>query len=462
MNLFDELSESYGNLNLSTGGCANTNSIFNSEINFTDVDFIQRKQILKAVRWKNETGKNYGLESNLLFDDLHLSQKRIKGIEKMIGQASKKQILDESIKSEIKETFKTYETWNKKHCRKSKHELRKKIRNKIFSFEIALNLALSNPNSELYKSYLNTIYYCQSMYNQDGYKLTSKYCNNRHCYSCNRIRTGKLMNNYMPFIEWMKEDMHLVTLTIKNVPDYKLKPLIKDMTKTFILIKDNLRKQKIKLTGLRKFECTHNQVQDEFHPHFHILIKGKDHAERLRQEWINYYNDAKIVDPNYQDIVRADLGTAKELFKYFTKFWSKKNKGSDKIIDYKSQNIIYTAIKGTRIFQPFGMNQFKKEIKIEIDESEEIEANIASMYNIEPDESEYYFNPETDNYMSQDGTELIDFHMNKKDKILFNLLNGSVEYGKKEKKKEIADPLKIFNDIDKGSFEDLNKLLNSS
>ena len=440
-----------------------------AETNFSQIDFLQRKNVINAIRRKKHSGK-YSLSSELLFNDLKLSKQRLANIEKLIIKADKKEVIskefsksvfnaiyeykelkpfentkdaikwikEQNIKTKNEKIQEDY-NWNCKTGKKTKNELRYKIRNKIISMEIALNLALSNPQSEIRNSYLNTIYYCQSMFTQDGYKITSKYCNNRHCYSCNRIRTGKLMNNYMPFIDYIKEDMYLVTLTIKNVEKQKLKSSIREMYKNFTLIKDQMRKQGNILTGLRKLEVTHNHKTNEFHPHFHILVSGYMEAIELYRQWFEYNPGISFKG---QDIEEANINSGKELFKYFTKFWSKTNKESEKIIDYQAQDTIYNAIKGTRIFQTFGLKKFKEETKIEIDESEEIEPKNAGLYNINPEYENYYFNPEIYNFMSPSGTELIDFRLNKKDSKLMTAFNASlIESPIIEEKQQIKNSL---------------------
>ena len=76
-------------------------------------------------------------------------------------------------------------------------------------------------NSPLKKSYTNTIYCCQTLHQKED-RLVSKYCNNRWCLVCNRIRIGKAINGYMP--ELMKlEDPQFLTLTIPNVKRYQLR-----------------------------------------------------------------------------------------------------------------------------------------------------------------------------------------------------------------------------------------------
>jgi len=419
-------------------------------ISFSDLDFIQRQSVLRAIKNKNSSGSSYSFSNKLLIDNLNISSRQLSGLEKLVKIATDKNFVDQQTKDKIRNSFKEFDNWSKYNPKKTKYQLKQKIRNKIIGYEIDLNLAISNPNSPLFKSYINSINFCQSIYSQDGYKLTSKYCNNRHCYSCNRIRTGKLINNYMPFIKWMKEDMYFITLTQgATVNKEDLKETIIKMKNTFIQIKDVLRKRGQKLVGLRKLECTYRSETDKFHPHFHLIIKDENHAKDFFDLWIEYNPGANIAG---QDIIKADLNTAKEMFKYFTKFWSKSLNGTNesKIIDYVAQDKIYCAIQGMRIFQPFGLKQFKSETLQEVNESEEVETNVNSLYNLEAREENFYFNPDTLNYMCADtGEELISVKLNKRDQKLMEAFNSSIVWDaeKVKLKKDLTDPLKIIIDL---------------
>jgi hypothetical protein len=77
-------------------------------------------------------------------------------------------------------------------------------------------------NSDLKKSYWLT-WHCTSVLLQDGQKITSRYCNNRWCIVCNRIRTAKMIKNYYPVIKSEIQDGYFVTLTIPNVQGQRLK-----------------------------------------------------------------------------------------------------------------------------------------------------------------------------------------------------------------------------------------------
>ena len=80
--------------------------------------------------------------------------------------------------------------------------LKKRARAKYISR--ALVLELTKLDSPLKKSYWNT-WHCSNILYQEGKKITTKYCNNRWCLVCNRIRTGKLIAGYLPVMKAMKQ-----------------------------------------------------------------------------------------------------------------------------------------------------------------------------------------------------------------------------------------------------------------
>ncbi len=230
-------------------------------------------------------------------------------------------------------------------------KLDKRAKSKYITLGYLLDLI--DLKSELEKSYWNT-YHCvkELIYDAEKSKLTGKYCNNRWCLVCNRIRTGKLINGY--FAELSKfEKKYFVTLTIPNVPGEHLKTSVKGMKKTFRQILDVGRKRKMILNGIRKMECTYNFKKENFHPHFHLIVDGKEQAEFIVSEWLNRYSTA---NRKAQDIRIADENKIRELFKYFTKIVSKQ-KEQDKFlypVFIKPLDVMNISFRGMRVFQSFG------------------------------------------------------------------------------------------------------------
>jgi len=218
--------------------------------------------------------------------------------------------------------------------------LQKRARSKAISNAVIFKLTpLQSP---LNKSYWST-FHCSNMIIQDGGKLTSRYCNQRWCLVCNRIRTAKLMKGYLPSIDAMKAPQ-FVTLTRPNVKGGYLRSTFGRMQSKFTQCRDALRKQGTRLVGIRKVETTINQERHDFHPHFHCIIDGKKESELLKEQWLIKHPKAlhylQKITPCTDPI---------ELFKYFTKLTTK-----DGQFLAPEMDVAFRAMKGKRVFQPFG------------------------------------------------------------------------------------------------------------
>ena len=146
--------------------------------------------------------------------------------------------------------------------------------------------ALLKLGSPLAKKYDDTLL-CSSVLEQDGNKLRSRFCNNRWCNICNRIRTAKLIKGYGAAIDSMI-DPRFVTLTVPNVPPAELRAEIRRMLSEFRKIQELRRKQKKPLIrGIRKLEVTYNPDMQNFHPHFHFIVEGEAAANELIECWLD-------------------------------------------------------------------------------------------------------------------------------------------------------------------------------
>lgn len=239
-------------------------------------------------------------------------------------------------------------------CVKSddKTNLQKRARSKYFSSAVALRLV--DVDSPLKKQYWNTFHCASTIEVKNGKAVSSKYCKNRWCLVCNRIRTADLVNRYKSTLfDW--EDRHFVTLTIPNVPSDQLQAAIRSMTNDFRKIKNTMFTRSQRGTGtalvaVRKMECTHNPKRNDYHPHFHVVTKDKATARVLLEEWLLRHPECSQLA---QDIRPATKNDLIELFKYFTKILTK-TKGQDYALDPISLDIINQAVRGTRTFQPVG------------------------------------------------------------------------------------------------------------
>ena len=246
---------------------------------------------------------------------------------------------------------------------------KKRARAKYLSRALALELA--KLNSSLKKSYWNT-WHCSNTILQDGQKLTTTYCNNRWCMVCNRIRTAKLIKGYLPELKKM-QDPQFVTLTIPNVTGKDLESTIELMAKEFIKIKNLFyQRRTFQINGVRKIECTHNSDTDEYHPHYHVVLDGKEVGEALIQEWLKRFPEA---NRGAQDIRSADENSMIELFKYTTKLTTKnkvtRDEGKTTIeVNPKALDTIFQALYKKRTFQSMGW------VKMVSEDVEEVDAQI--------------------------------------------------------------------------------------
>jgi hypothetical protein len=228
----------------------------------------------------------------------------------------------------------------------------------------AYTYRLIDEESKLVKSYWQT-WWCSRTVLQEGDKLKSRYCNQRWCLVCNRIRTAKLINGYLPSINKLNEPQ-FVTLTRQTVKAEHLYDTIQEMQANFVKVKDRLRKQGIKLIGIRKLEVKYNEKADTYHPHLHCIMEGKLASQIFVSEWVSCYSE-DVCNIKGQDVRKADKNAPIELFKYFTKLLTDSGQFYPKQMDF-----IFQTVKGKRTFQPFGGIKKQSE-DIEIDQATDID-----------------------------------------------------------------------------------------
>jgi hypothetical protein len=249
---------------------------------------------------------------------------------------------------------------------------------------------------------------------QEGKKIIGKYCNNRWCFVCNRIRTAKLIKGYLPGIKKM-EDPQFVTLTIQNVLANELKGTIDKMITEFILIKNVfVHRRGFRINGIRKLECTYNKEQKSYHPHFHLILDDKKVGEALIEEWLKRYPEA---EKYCQNIRPADEDSMIELFKYSTKLTTKSQitKENNKTIievNIEALDVIFQAMYKRRIFQSIGL------IKQVTEDIEEIEGQIID--DVKDHIDEWIWQHEVSDWMNSSGELLTGCEACKKYEIVFS------------------------------------------
>lgn len=233
--------------------------------------------------------------------------------------------------------------------------LTKRARAKALTVQLSLALANNNPSSILNKSYWNT-YYCANAITIEKGNVTSKYCKNRWCLVCNRVRTATNIRTYYNVLKQF-DNPYFVTLTIVNVKEEILEATIGKMLSNFRLIINSKYLRKLTAKGVRKLESTYSDPRDDFHPHFHIIVDGLEQANYIKKRWLELYPTSL---PEHQHIVKCYDGSLKELFKYFTKIVSKVGEGQI-AIHTKALDVMFRAMKGRRTYQGFGIKRDKIE-----------------------------------------------------------------------------------------------------
>jgi len=236
-------------------------------------------------------------------------------------------------------------------------KLAQNLRNRANSKNLTHTLAgalMNLPDAHNPKAYANT-FLCASFIVKEEDRYKSKYCKNRWCLVCNRIKTAYYIDLYTPHLNTWKEK-YFVTLTAPTIKKGDLKQEIQNYLDAFVRIKDRLRKQGTKIKGIRKLEITYNPRKNWYHPHLHLVIEGKENAEKLRDYWLESFKNANI---KAQDVQPADEKSLKELFKYFTKITA--DNRDEPTITLPALDAIFAAVKGRRVFQSFGFKTRTRE-----------------------------------------------------------------------------------------------------
>ena len=231
-----------------------------------------------------------------------------------------------------------------------KDVLRKKQWSKYVSKGISLSLMYYNADSKLFKSYKNSSYCAEVLLTNEVGKIHSSYCKNRWCLTCNRIKTARLINEYLPQLETLFQPV-FVTLTLPTIEGEELPNRIAEMEKEWRAIYKLTKRAKYQKThqifkGIRKAECT-IRPNGHYHYHFHFIIDGWAEGEWLIGQWLRRFPDADI---KAQDIRFANEFAFRELFKYA--FKAEVKSGSK--TNAKRYDLVFNALRAKRTYQAFG------------------------------------------------------------------------------------------------------------
>lgn len=203
-------------------------------------------------------------------------------------------------------------------------------------------------DSSLKFSYFHTLK-CNDILLQDGRNISSRYCKTRFCVICNRIKTAKVINEYLPIIDGLS-DLTMLTLTIPSVKADQLPSAYKMMLESFRRITRNIKKNypQNSVIGFRAYECNYNSKKDTFNPHFHILMEGKTNAFLIKNLWLDQIKGASY---KAQDVQSANSGALIEIVKYVCK-------GVVKEQFYpQAMDCIFRSLRGKKVFETFGIKK---------------------------------------------------------------------------------------------------------
>lgn len=212
-------------------------------------------------------------------------------------------------------------------------------------------IGLGIGTTPLYKAYVRSRDCAAALVQEDG-KLTGRYCGNRWCLICNRIRTAKLRTAYAPILsEW--EQPYFVTLTVPNVLAAQLNATVRNMQKVLRSCVHAIRRtDRLEWQAVRKVEVTYNERRGDFHPHYHLVVRNEAAARVLVKRWLERYPGTNAAA---QDVRAADpRNVMAELFKYLTKMVQKSKRGDVSSMPAWALDTIFKALRGLRTIQPMG------------------------------------------------------------------------------------------------------------
>lgn len=266
------------------------------------------------------------------------------------------------------------DTKNSVNTKELQKIFRKQSRKKCFSQHLAYGLFYSHTIDDMHPlrdAYIKTIYCGEELMpviNDDGKRrLASKRCEGRWCPRCQSIRIAKLIQGYSPELSKLDE-LYFVTLTAPTVEASKLPDRMTEFQKRWTSITRQRYWKQHKPTGIRKVECT-IRPNGMYHYHFHVIIQGKEHAEWVVSQWLKRCPEASGLA---QDIRPVRQGEWLEIFKYFTKLVAQDKSTGKRFIDFKRLDVVMQAMKGKRVYQPFGGIKQVAEESVE-DELESVE-----------------------------------------------------------------------------------------
>lgn len=250
--------------------------------------------------------------------------------------------------------------------------------------------------NETIKRKVENVTNCSKFWNIDLYRQQRiknvknlNHCKDKFCFNCKKVKQAARLSKYMPVIQHDLLNLRFMTLTVPNCSGSDLNKTIKNMVRSFRYLYRLLRGDfkvkgyefnSIELEGcIRSLEITFNG--NDFHPHFHVLIKAKldietkdiinkfsysygelknkfSETETLIQKmWYCIINNHRLNRDNINraegyscHIENADQKNVYEIFKYMTK---SKNE-YDNLLSYETFKHLYFGTYRIKQIQGYG------------------------------------------------------------------------------------------------------------
>lgn len=261
----------------------------------------------------------------------------------------------------------------------------KRAKRKYINTPIVKHLAALD--SPLHKAYVSTFQCSSAILVSDG-KSQSRYCKRPWCVVCNSIKTAIRINNNQERLDQLKAvaGLYMTTLTLPNCDGNQIAESLNLFRQHFTQFRNTYKKTRgLKLQGTYAFEITYNPRTGKYHPHIHILhqslpLEVLNLGETLiRKEYANcckfyYVSNIRYINPIIQYWLKkvptcsvlaqhtVECTNIIEAFKYCAKGISTVKTQDpvtgkmikEPVIHVQELDTIYQAIKGMRMFQPFG------------------------------------------------------------------------------------------------------------
>lgn len=229
--------------------------------------------------------------------------------------------------------------------------------------------------------------------------IGAQFCRDRMCPACQKRRSLAMFHQVKNVClslqsEYKSTAYLLLTLTVPNVPEDKLKAEIALMNKAWSSLSKKVEFKKSIWGWFKALEITYNEKADTYHPHFHILLavpqkyfKGKGYINQAR--WLELWQiatkndsitqvDVRRVKPNPKrpdstaiESAAAEVGKyATKPSDYITKVSNDEYKANKKVVRDLAVNL-----KGKRL-TAFGGRMKEHYIKLQLADIESDELDL--------------------------------------------------------------------------------------